>query len=81
MKKKKILTYGTFDILQSGHINILYKSYELSDELHIEVISKKSSYNGKENLIVNLDEKRLNRIKKIIFVKEVFLDFRNIKKE
>ncbi len=78
-KNKKVITYGAFDILHSGHINILHRAYEISEELHVGVIAKDSFDNGKEKLIINSDKDRLDEIKRIIFIKKVFLDFRNKK--
>lgn len=32
---KRIITYGTFDLIHPGHINILKKAREMGDELYV----------------------------------------------
>ena len=36
---KKVITYGTFDLLHWGHINILKRAKELGDHLTVELSS------------------------------------------
>jgi len=36
---KRIITYGTFDIIHSGHINLLRRARELGDELYVGLSS------------------------------------------
>lgn len=37
MKKRRVITYGTFDLLHIGHINILKRAKELGNELIVGV--------------------------------------------
>jgi glycerol-3-phosphate cytidylyltransferase len=53
---KKILTYGTFDLLHWGHVNLLMRARELGDHLTVglstdefNAIKKKKSYYTYEN--------------------------------
>ena len=53
---KKIITYGTFDLLHWGHINILKRAKELGDHLTVAISSdefnalkNKEAYNSYEN--------------------------------
>jgi len=53
---KKVITYGTFDLLHWGHINILKRAKELGDHLTVALssdefnaIKDKKAYNSYEN--------------------------------
>ncbi|KMJ59031.1 glycerol-3-phosphate cytidylyltransferase [Bacillus sp. LL01] len=53
---RKILTYGTFDLLHWGHINLLKRSKELGDHLTVAIstdsfnkLKNKKSYHSYEN--------------------------------
>jgi len=53
---KKVLTYGTFDLLHNGHINLLKRAKGLGDHLTVAVstdefnaLKNKKSYHSYEN--------------------------------
>ncbi|MFB1051571.1 glycerol-3-phosphate cytidylyltransferase [Paraliobacillus sp. JSM ZJ581] len=53
---KKVITYGTFDLLHNGHINILRRAKELGDHLTVAIssdefnaIKGKKAYHSYEN--------------------------------
>ncbi|WP_217586468.1 glycerol-3-phosphate cytidylyltransferase [Lentibacillus saliphilus] len=53
---KKVITYGTFDLLHSGHINILRRAKEYGDHLTVALstdefnaLKNKKSYHSYEN--------------------------------
>ncbi|MBD8070551.1 glycerol-3-phosphate cytidylyltransferase [Bacillus sp. PS06] len=53
---KKVLTYGTFDLLHWGHINLLKRAKDLGDHLTVAIstdefnaIKNKKSYHSFEN--------------------------------
>jgi len=53
---KKVITYGTFDLLHSGHINILRRAKEMGDYLIVAIstdefnaIKHKEAYHSFEN--------------------------------
>ncbi len=53
---KKVITYGTFDLIHNGHINILRRAKELGDHLTVAIstdefnaIKNKKAYHSYEN--------------------------------
>lgn len=67
---KRILTYGTFDLLHIGHINILKKSKELGDYLIVAVSTDEfNDIKGKQSQYSYEDRKQI--IESIRFVDEV----------
>ncbi|WP_117168452.1 glycerol-3-phosphate cytidylyltransferase [Paraliobacillus sediminis] len=53
---KKVITYGTFDLIHNGHINILRRAKELGDHLTVAIssdefneIKGKKAYHSYEN--------------------------------
>ncbi len=62
IKLKKILTYGTFDLIHIGHINLLRRAKELGDLLIVGLSTdqfneqkKKESYHSYENRKIILE--------------------------
>ncbi|MCF6410118.1 glycerol-3-phosphate cytidylyltransferase [Pseudalkalibacillus salsuginis] len=62
---KKVLTYGTFDLLHNGHINLLRRAKELGDHLTVAVstdefnaLKNKKAYHSYENRKVILESIR-----------------------
>lgn len=62
---KKVLTYGTFDLLHSGHINLLKRAKELGGHLTVglstdefNTIKDKQAYHSYENRKFILDSIR-----------------------
>jgi len=72
--KKIVITYGTYDMLHEGHINLLKRAKELGDYLIVGVTSE--SYDrsrGKLN-VSQSTKKRVNAIKKLPYVDEVIIE-------
>lgn len=62
---KKVITYGTFDLLHWGHINILKRARELGDHLTVALstdefneVKNKTTYHSYENRKVILESIR-----------------------
>lgn len=49
---RKILTYGTFDLLHFGHINILKRAKELGDYLIVGLSTDEFNAIKNKNLII-----------------------------
>lgn len=71
---KKVITYGTYDLLHQGHINILRKAKELGDYLIVGVTSDSfDKERGKLNVINNVLE-RVEAVKATGYADEVIIE-------
>lgn len=55
---KKIITYGTFDLLHYGHINILKKAKELGDYLIVALSTNKFNETKGKNCYFPYEERK-----------------------
>lgn len=69
-KQKKVLTYGTFDLLHYGHIKLLQRAKELGDHLTVAVSTDQFNF-GKNKICTYPYAERAEIIKSIRFVDEV----------
>lgn len=72
MNKKRVLVTGTFDMLHSGHFNILYNASKLGD-VYVLIRKRRYSINKKNKDVLQDDMTRLENISKISFVKSAAL--------
>lgn len=71
---KRIITYGTFDLLHNGHINILKRAKAMGDYLIVGVTSEDYDYNrGKLNVAQSLME-RIENVKKTGYADEIIVE-------
>lgn len=70
--KKKIITFGTFDVLHVGHIRILQRARALGNYLIVGVSSDNLNYSKKQRYPVYSENDRMEIIRSIIGVDEVF---------
>ncbi len=70
---KKIITYGTFDLLHIGHINILRRAKELGDYLVVAISSDEFNELKGKKTYFNL-ETRIEILKAIRYVDEVIVE-------
>ena len=76
-----IITFGTFDLLHIGHINMLKKCKTYGDKLIVGVSSDKLNYKKKNRYPIFKEKDRIEIIKNIKGVDEVFLEESLEKKE
>lgn len=70
----RIITFGTFDILHYGHIRILQRAKEMGSTLIVGVSSDALNFKKKNRNPVYSEFERMEIIKALRFVDEVFLE-------
>lgn len=70
---KKVITYGTFDLLHTGHINILRRAKDLGDYLVVAISSDKFN-KGKGKKAYYTFEQRKAILEAIRYVDEVIAE-------
>ncbi len=73
-KMKKVITYGTFDLLHVGHINLLRRARELGDYL-IVVLSSDEFNAGKGKQAYHSYEDRKVILEAVRYVDEVLPEY------
>ena len=54
---KKIITYGTFDLLHYGHINLLRRAKKLGDYLIVALSTDEFNWNSKQKNVILVTKK------------------------
>ena len=57
---RKVITYGTFDLLHAGHINLLRRAKELGDYLIVVVSTDEFNWNEKRKNVISVMKKEKN---------------------
>ena len=65
---RKVITYGTFDLLHAGHINLLRRAKELGDYLIVVVSTDEFNWNEKRKKCYFSYEKRKHLLEAIRYV-------------
>lgn len=65
---KKVITYGTFDLLHYGHINILRRAKELGDYLIVALSTDEFNWNEKRKKCYFTYEQRKQLLEAIRYV-------------
>ena len=68
---KKVITYGTYDLLHYGHINLLRRARELGDYLIVALSTDEFNWNMKHKKCFYPYEKRKMMLEAIRYVDEV----------
>lgn len=70
----RVITFGTFDVLHVGHINILERARALGEHLVVGVSSDALNLAKKGRLPVYSQEHRMRLVSSLRFVDDVFLE-------
>ena len=65
---KRVLTYGTFDLLHAGHINLLRRAKELGDYLIVVVSTDEFNWNEKRKKCYFSYEERKKLVEAVRYV-------------
>ena len=65
---KKVITYGTFDLLHAGHINLLRRAKELGDYLIVALSTDEFNWNEKQKKCYFSYEERKSLLEAIRYV-------------
>lgn len=65
---KKVITYGTFDLLHAGHINLLRRAKELGDYLIVVVSTDEFNWNEKQKKCYFSYEERKKLVEAVRYV-------------
>lgn len=71
---KRVITFGTFDVLHIGHVRILERARALGDELVVGVSSDAMNYSKKSRLPVYPETERQEIVAALRCVDQVFLE-------
>jgi len=71
---KRVITFGTFDVLHVGHVNILERARALGDFLAVGVSSDALNIKKKGRAPVYREEDRIKIIRSLRFVDDVFVE-------
>ena len=72
---RTVLTYGTYDVLHAGHINMLKRARALGDRLIVGISSDEFNASKHKSALLNLDN-RMTVVKAIRYVDEVIVEER-----
>ena len=65
---RKVITYGTFDLLHAGHINLLRRAKELGDYLIVVVSTDEFNWNSKQKKCYFSYEERKKLVEAVRYV-------------
>jgi glycerol-3-phosphate cytidylyltransferase len=69
-----VITFGTYDLLHIGHINILERASKLGNKLIVGVSTDQLNYSKKQKYPIYNQNDRLKIIKSLGFVNDVFFE-------
>ncbi len=69
----KIITYGTFDVLHRGHINLLKRARALGDKLYVGLSSDEFNIGKNKTSVLPYDDRKCV-LESLFFVDFVFME-------
>lgn len=72
MSDKRVITFGTFDLLHIGHLNIIERAAALGDKLVVGISSDELNFSKKRRYPICNYEQRSRLIKALKGVTEIF---------
>lgn len=72
--EKTVITFGTFDLLHIGHINIFKRARELGSRLVVGISSDQLNFHKKGAYPIYSQQDRITIVSSIKYVDEVFLE-------
>jgi glycerol-3-phosphate cytidylyltransferase len=71
---KTVITFGTFDVFHSGHVNILRRSREMGDRLVVGISSDQLNFSKKGRNPIYPLRSRMNILHAIKYIDQVFVE-------
>lgn len=71
---KTVVTFGTFDVFHVGHLRIVQRAAQLGDKLIVGVSSDQLNYSKKQRFPVYNQDERIEIIRALACVNEVFIE-------
>ena len=72
--RRRVITFGTFDLFHIGHLNILSRAAALGDELVVGVSSDELNFRKKQAFPICNQGDRMRIVSALRFVTDVFLE-------
>lgn len=74
LNRKRVLTFGTFDLFHFGHLKLLERAAKLGDELFVGISSDKLNFSKKNRNPIMSEYERAHIVASLKFVNSVFLE-------
>ena len=73
-RPRRVITFGTFDVLHLGHLRLLERASELGDELVVGVSTDALNYSKKQRYPIYREKDRATLIASMRCVDKVFME-------
>lgn len=74
LERKRVLTFGTFDLFHFGHLKLLERASKLGDELFVGISSDALNFSKKNRNPIMNEIERAHIVASLRFVNSVFLE-------